>query len=274
MGTRLIAGREMTWSDIEAGGRVAVISESFARELAAEPAAALGKRIRTPVGEDAWREVIGVVQSVHEDGLYEEPPSFVYWPVLMANMSAQPRRRNAGRRVRDPQRARGHRQSHGGGPAGSPVGERGASRSRRAHDAGSLRRLARTHVVHARDARDRRRHGVAARHHRDLRRHRLRRLAANSRNRHSVGARRRAAAAQEDVPAARARAERVGVVVGLVAAAALGRSMSSLLFGVEPLDPVAYVAALGAIIAAAALATYLPARRAAKIDPIETLRAE
>ena len=50
--------------------------------------------------------------------------------------------------------------------------------------------------------------------------------------------------------------------------------MSSLLFGVEPLDPLAYVAALGVTIAAAALATYLPARRAAKIDPIETLRAD
>ena len=50
--------------------------------------------------------------------------------------------------------------------------------------------------------------------------------------------------------------------------------MSSLLFGIGPLDPVAYVAAIGVTIAAAALASYLPARRAATIDPIETLRAE
>jgi ABC-type lipoprotein release transport system permease subunit len=49
---------------------------------------------------------------------------------------------------------------------------------------------------------------------------------------------------------------------------------SSLLFGVSSLDPVAYVAALCVMIAAATLATYLPARRAASIDPIETLRAE
>jgi ABC-type antimicrobial peptide transport system permease subunit len=66
----------------------------------------------------------------------------------------------------------------------------------------------------------------------------------------------------------------VGVAVGLVVAAALGRSMSSLLFGIEPMDPVAYMAALGVILAAAVLASYLPARRAANIDPIETLRAE
>ena len=63
-------------------------------------------------------------------------------------------------------------------------------------------------------------------------------------------------------------------MIGLVAAVALGRSMSSLLFGIEPTDPVAYMAAIGVILAAAALASYLPARRAAAIDPIETLRAE
>jgi ABC-type antimicrobial peptide transport system permease subunit len=65
-----------------------------------------------------------------------------------------------------------------------------------------------------------------------------------------------------------------GVVIGLVVAAALGRLMSSLLFGVEPMDPAAYIAAIGVILAAAALASYVPARRASSIDPAETLRAE
>jgi putative ABC transport system permease protein len=55
---------------------------------------------------------------------------------------------------------------------------------------------------------------------------------------------------------------------------ALGRLMSSLLYGVRPLDPAAHVVAIAVIITAAALASYLPARRAAMIDPIETLRAE
>jgi hypothetical protein len=57
----------------------------------------------------------------------------------------------------------------------------------------------------------------------------------------------------------------VGAVVGLVAAVALGRSMSTLLFGIALLDPVAYLAAL---------ATYVPARRAASVDPVRTLKAE
>jgi ABC-type antimicrobial peptide transport system permease subunit len=66
----------------------------------------------------------------------------------------------------------------------------------------------------------------------------------------------------------------VGAVAGLVAAGVLGRLMSSLLFGVGPLDPLAYIAALAVTIAAATLATYLPARRAARIDPMNTLRAD
>ena len=62
--------------------------------------------------------------------------------------------------------------------------------------------------------------------------------------------------------------------IGIVAAIGLGRWMSSLLFGVGPLDAAAYAAALGITLAAAALASYLPARRAAAVDPIETLKAE
>ncbi len=66
----------------------------------------------------------------------------------------------------------------------------------------------------------------------------------------------------------------LGLGVGLVAALALTRLMSSLLFGIESTDVVTYVAAIGVILAAAALASYLPARRASAIDPVETLKAE
>ncbi len=48
MGTRIVAGRDLTWADIDAGGKVALVSEDFAREIAGEPAAALGMRIRPP----------------------------------------------------------------------------------------------------------------------------------------------------------------------------------------------------------------------------------
>ena len=66
----------------------------------------------------------------------------------------------------------------------------------------------------------------------------------------------------------------IGVVVGHVAAFALTRLMSSLLFGIGPLDAPTYLAALGVLLAAAALASYVPARRAASIDPIDTLKTE
>ena len=64
----------------------------------------------------------------------------------------------------------------------------------------------------------------------------------------------------------------IGVVVGLVAAFALTRLMSSLLFGIGPLDAPTYLAALGVLLAAATFASYVPARRAASIDPVETFR--
>ncbi|HTA40883.1 MAG TPA: FtsX-like permease family protein [Bryobacteraceae bacterium] len=66
----------------------------------------------------------------------------------------------------------------------------------------------------------------------------------------------------------------IGVAIGLGAAAGLTRLMKSLLFGISPLDPVTYAAVPVVLIAAAALASYLPARRAAGVDPVETLRAE
>jgi ABC-type antimicrobial peptide transport system permease subunit len=66
----------------------------------------------------------------------------------------------------------------------------------------------------------------------------------------------------------------MGAIVGVVSALALGRFMSSVLYGVGPADPIAYAAALSVTVAAAALASYIPARRAANIDPTDTLRAE
>jgi ABC-type antimicrobial peptide transport system permease subunit len=66
----------------------------------------------------------------------------------------------------------------------------------------------------------------------------------------------------------------VGVVCGLGAAIACTRLMSSLLFQVSPLDPLTYGGVACGLVAAAALASYLPALRATGIDPVEALRAE
>jgi len=65
-----------------------------------------------------------------------------------------------------------------------------------------------------------------------------------------------------------------GVVIGLGAAWAVMRLMSSLLFGVKPVDLVTYGVVSLVLIATAALSSYLPARRAATVNPVETLRSE
>jgi ABC-type antimicrobial peptide transport system permease subunit len=62
--------------------------------------------------------------------------------------------------------------------------------------------------------------------------------------------------------------------VGLLGAVALGRAVAHLLVGVVPHDPLALSAAAALCAAAAALASWMPARRAADADPIEALRSE
>jgi ABC-type lipoprotein release transport system permease subunit len=61
---------------------------------------------------------------------------------------------------------------------------------------------------------------------------------------------------------------------GLVAAALLTRTIQSFLFGVSPTDPLTAVAVTGVLLAVAALAAFVPARRAAGVDPAVTLRAD
>ncbi|HEX7079524.1 MAG TPA: ABC transporter permease [Gammaproteobacteria bacterium] len=274
MGTRTVARRGVTWSDIEAGGRVALISEDFAREIAEEPAGALGSRIRPPFGADAWREVIGVVQSVHEDGLYEEAPSSVYWPALAEQLgnravtgtpavtfAIRSERAGTASLVEEVRQAI---QSVSGS---IPMAFEGTMQT---FYAGSLARTSFTLVMLAIAGSMALALGVVG----------IYGVIA-----YVVAERTREIGIRSALGAEPRQLERMfqlhglaltgaGAAAGLVAALALGRVMSSLLFGVGATDPAAYLAALGVIVAAAALASYMPARRAATIDPMATLKAE
>lgn len=275
MGTRLIAGREVTWSDIEAGGHVAVVSEDYARALAGEPGDALGKRIRLAAfSQNPWREVIGVVQSVHENGLYEAPPRMIYWPVFAENMFNNPT-------IGTPVATFAIRSGRAGTAAfvqeiRAAIRSVSASvpiageRTMQEFLSGALARTSFALVMLAIAGAMALAlgvigiYGVIA----YVVAQRVREIGIRS----ALGAEPRQL--RKLFLLHGLALSGAGALIGLGVAAALGRSMSSLLFGVEAMDPVAYLAATGVIFVAAALASYLPARRAAHVNPIETLRAE
>jgi len=66
----------------------------------------------------------------------------------------------------------------------------------------------------------------------------------------------------------------IGAVAGMGTALALSGLMKSLLFGIGPRDPLTFIAAPAVLVAVAMVAAYVPARRAARVSPIEALRTE
>jgi putative ABC transport system permease protein len=65
-----------------------------------------------------------------------------------------------------------------------------------------------------------------------------------------------------------------GIAAGLAAAVGLTRYLTSLLYGVKPLDGVAIAGAVAVLLVCSAFAGWIPARRAANVEPMEALRAE
>ena len=273
-GTSVVAGREITWTEVYDLRPVVMISENLARELWGTPAAALGKRLRQNSGMP-WHEVIGVVQDVRENGVYQPAPATVYWPSMSPYIGAAAGRPNAIRGVtfiirseqagtegflKQVQRAVWSVNSN------LPVSVR---TMREVYDQ-SLERTSFTLVMLAIAAAMALLLGVVGI-------YGVISYAVSQRRREigiraALGAQRGALKAMF-VRHALALAG-IGVVIGLGAAAGLTRLMSTLLYGITPLDPVTYVAVPLLLVTATLIASYVPAWRAASTDPVEALKAE
>jgi len=273
-GTRLIAGREITWTEVYDLRPVVMMSENLARELWGAPAAALGKRVRQNPGMP-WHEVIGVVQDVREDGVYHAAPATVYWPTMSAYVgpiAAGPTAIRGVTFIVRSQRAGTEallnqmRQAVWSVNPNLPVSPR---TMREVYDQ-SLARTSFTLVMLAIAASMALLLGVVG----------IYGVISYtvSQRRREIGIRAALGAKKGELKATFVRQALalagIGVAIGLGAAAGLTRLLSSLLYGITPLDPVTYATVPVVLVIATVLASYLPARRAASVDPVEALRVE
>jgi len=273
IGTRLLAGRDFKWEDLFKRRLVAIVSENMARENWGEPSAAIGKRLRTGValGDDPWLEVIGVVENVRDYGANKPAPPMVYFRTGVHDPTRSIRR-----------------------------GLTLAIRSSRAGTESFLRELATAiHSVNpnlplaqVRTLSDVYRRSMARTSFTLI----LLGIAGTMALAlaiigvygvlaYAVGQRRREVSIRVALGAQPNQVKSlfvrrgillacVGSVVGVAAAMGLSRWVSSLLFGVTALDPATYVASTLIVSAAALIASYIPARRASSMDPVESLRAD
>jgi putative ABC transport system permease protein len=273
-GTRLIAGRDLAWADIYGRRSVVLVSENLAREFWGSSTAAVGKRVHKMSDKIQWREIVGVVENVHDDGVQKQPPPTVYWPFAIANFNgaALNVQRNVAFAVRSPGAGteaflKQVRQAVAAINPTSPVVRAGTLQEIYGRSlaqtsfavvmlaiAGGMALVLGVIGVY----------GVIA---------------------YTVEQRRREVGIRMALGAPAAAVKRmflrrglllasVGIALGLAAAAAFSRLMSSLLFGVTPFDPATYGATATVLLVAAMAATSIPARRAASVDPMDTLRGE
>ncbi len=272
-GAPLIAGRDFDWSDLYQKKNVAIVSENLAREWWGDAHAALGKRIKdNPT--DSWREVIGVAGDVYDDGMQEKPPAFAYWPAMMDHFWTDSTyvTRFAAFVVRTDRAGTESFLADARRAIWSVDGNLPVFLTRTVKDyydqsmqrtsftlvllgiAGGMALLLGIVGIY----------GVIA-------------YAVSQRTR-EIGIRMALGAEPAGLRRMFVRdgivLAGIGAVAGLAAAAGLTRLMKSLLFGVTPLDPVTYGAVAALLVAAAALASYVPARRATNVDPVQALRAE
>jgi predicted permease len=275
--TRIVAGREFTWPEIYNRQPVVIVSENLARELWGNPAAAVGKRIRRWTSRP-WTEVIGVVQDTYENGVQEKAPPIVYWPVMAVGYwgpDSVDATRSATFIVRSDRAGTESflnelRQAVWSLNSNVPVASMrtmqdiyGQSMARTSFTlvmlgiAGAMALILGFVGIY----------GVIS-------------YAVSQRTREigirlALGAER--AKISRMVIGQGLRLALAGVAAGAVATLVLGRSFSSfsqLLYGVRVTNPAILATVSSAVVIVAVVACYLPARRAASVEPMKALRSE
>ena len=273
LGTPFLAGRDFTWSDLYDRLPVAIVSERLAREYWHDPSSALGKLIRVSTKDD-WREVVGVVGDVRDDGIGKEATELVYWPLLMNRFESDEVsvRRYVAYSIRSPR-------------AGSQSLMSEVQRAVWSVDSNTP--LAEVHPLEYYCRRSIARTSFTLV---------MLGLAGSmalllgiiglyavmsysvSQRTHEVGIRMALGAEKRDVlgmvVGQGLRLALLGVALGIAGALAVTRFLSNLLYGVKPTDLLTFIAVSLVLTLVALAACYIPARRATKVEPMVALRYE
>jgi predicted permease len=274
----LLAGRTFTWDEIHQRFPGALVSESLAREYWGSPAAALGQRVAIQPNPVRWHEIIGVVADVLEDGLGQDPVPMVYWPQVnlafwegTTEEDVQTWRTMGfvirGTRTGHPDFLRVVREAVWEVNPNLPLRSVSTMSDLMADSvaqtsstltllmvAGGVALILGVVGVY----------GVIA--------YAVARRSREIGMRIALGAERETVMKmvlwQGFVLAS------IGVAAGVALALGLTHLMSALLYEVRPMDPATFVVVAAGLLVVALLASYIPARRAAGVEPMEALRVE
>jgi predicted permease len=273
-GTRLAAGREFTWSDVYGLRPVVMISENLAREMWGTPSAALGKQLRE-FPSMPWHEVIGVIEDVRERGVQEKAPEIVYWPPMMNYLF--------GRNTADTVRTETFviRSERAGTESFLNEVQQAVWSVNSNLPLATVRTMQEVYDKSvARTSFTLTMLGIAGAMALTLGLIGIYGVVSYSvTQRHREIGIRRALGAQSGAVLQMVLRQVailvvVGVAIGLGTAFGLTRLMASLLFGVTAHDPMTFVCVAMVLVCVALLASYVPARRAVRVDPMVALRYE
>jgi putative ABC transport system permease protein len=273
MGNLVLAGRTITWTDVYQYAPVAVVSETFARAYWERPADALGKRVR-PEPKGPWREIIGIVGAERDNGLHRPATPIVYWPMLMKGYGSAPvfvertmTYAIRSSRLQSPTFLHEVQQAVWSLHPNLPLANVQTLEEIRA---ATLAQTSFTLAMLTIAAAGALLLGVVGL-------YAVIAYSATQRTR-EIGIRVALGAQTRDVRRLFLRHGLLlilsGIGLGLAASLALNRLIASLLVGVQSIDPVTYATVSAVLAAVALVATWLPARRASRIDPVLALRTD